>query len=237
MNQHYAERINTQAECLWDYLRLEQEPLPADCIIVMGSHDLGTVPRAVELWRQGLSDLLVFSGGYGKITGQKWRKPEADIFAQIALNLGVPKKNMLLETESSNCGENLIFSMQLLTQQNIKPKQIILVCKPYLERRAFATFKQHCPDVGVAVTSQRLCFTEYIASVADVEQVIHLMVGDLQRIMLYPAKGFQISQVIPSKVLQAFKQLVELGYDHYLINHNDVNDKQATQATKAERNY
>ena len=217
MNQNDAEKINILAECLWNYLRLDQQPQPADCIIVMGSHDLGTVPRSVELWQQGLSDLLIFSGGYGKITKYQWTQTEAEIFAQIALNLGVPTNKMLLETESSNCGENLVFSMQLLMQYNFKAKKVILVCKPYLERRAFATFKQHFPEVAVVVTSQRLSFIEYMACAGDVEQVINLMVGDLQRIMLYPAKGFQISQIIPNATLRAYQQLVELGYDQYLI--------------------
>ena len=43
------------------------------------------------------------------------------------------------------------------------------------------------------------------------------MVGDLQRIRLYPSKGFQISQDIPNEVWEAFEALVHEGYDKYLI--------------------
>ena len=43
------------------------------------------------------------------------------------------------------------------------------------------------------------------------------MVGDLQRIKIYPKKGFQIFQEIPDDVWQAYKQLVNLGYDKHLI--------------------
>jgi hypothetical protein len=42
------------------------------------------------------------------------------------------------------------------------------------------------------------------------------MVGDLQRIKIYPEKGFQIPQEIPSDVWDAFEQLVELGFDKHL---------------------
>jgi hypothetical protein len=42
------------------------------------------------------------------------------------------------------------------------------------------------------------------------------MVGDLQRIRIYPSRGFQIEQEIPDDVWQAFEKLVELGYDRHL---------------------
>jgi uncharacterized SAM-binding protein YcdF (DUF218 family) len=217
MNIQRGQKLNTLAECLWDYLRLEQKLQPADCIIVMGSQDLGAVPRAVELLQQGVSDLAVFSGGYGKITQQMWTKTEAETFAQLALNLGMPARQILLETQSSNCGENLMFSMQLLMDKGIKPKRVILVCKPYLERRALATFKQHFPKISVKVTSLQISYRDYMASVIDQEQVIQLMVGDLQRIMLYPAKGWQIPQTVPESVLLAFHTLVSLGFTQQLL--------------------
>jgi hypothetical protein len=43
------------------------------------------------------------------------------------------------------------------------------------------------------------------------------MVGDLQRIKLYPARGWQIEQDIPDEVWQAFERFVRAGYDKYLI--------------------
>ena len=42
------------------------------------------------------------------------------------------------------------------------------------------------------------------------------MVGDLQRIRDYPARGFQIAQEIPADVWEAFEELVRLGYDTHL---------------------
>ena len=43
------------------------------------------------------------------------------------------------------------------------------------------------------------------------------MVGDLQRILIYPARGFQIPQDVPEDVLDAYRQLVTAGYDKYLV--------------------
>jgi hypothetical protein len=43
------------------------------------------------------------------------------------------------------------------------------------------------------------------------------MVGDLQRIRLYPAKGFQIPQEIAPEVWAAGQKLMQLGYSQYFI--------------------
>ena len=42
-------------------------------------------------------------------------------------------------------------------------------------------------------------------------------VGDLQRIKLYPEKGFQIPQEIPGEIWAAYEELVRVGYDKYLV--------------------
>jgi hypothetical protein len=43
------------------------------------------------------------------------------------------------------------------------------------------------------------------------------MVGDLQRVKIYPEKGFQIAQEIPEDVWRAFEELVAAGYTRHLI--------------------
>jgi hypothetical protein len=43
------------------------------------------------------------------------------------------------------------------------------------------------------------------------------MVGDLQRIRLYPDKGFQIPQEIPGEIWNAYEQLVAAGFTGHLV--------------------
>jgi hypothetical protein len=43
------------------------------------------------------------------------------------------------------------------------------------------------------------------------------MVGDLQRIREYPARGFQVPQVIPEDVWAAYEALVAAGFDRHLV--------------------
>jgi hypothetical protein len=68
----------------------------------------------------------------------------------------------------------------------------------------------------VIVSSPPIPFPEYPTAELPKDLVINIMVGDLQRIRIYPSRGFQIEQKIPDDVWQAFERLVELGYDRHL---------------------
>lgn len=47
------------------------------------------------------------------------------------------------------------------------------------------------------------------------------MVGDLQRIKIYPSLGYQIYQEIPDQVWAAYEELVARGYTEHLIESNN----------------
>ena len=160
--------------------------------------------------------MIVFSGGLGRLTQGLWDEPEADKFARIAVQMGVPQDKILIENRSTNTGENVLFTKALLTEMGVNPEQLIVVHKPYMERRAYATFKKVWPEKRIIVTSPPLSFEEYPNGVRSKEEVIAILVGDLQRIKLYAEKGFQIPQNIPTDVWDAFEQLVQLGYNTHL---------------------
>ena len=205
------------AQILWDYHHVHHTLEKSDCILALGSHDLRVAERAAELYLQGWAPLLVFSGGLGRLTQEIWSEAEADKFASIALNKGVPREAILIENKSTNTGENILFTQKLFQEKNIDPQTFIVVQKPYMERRSYATFKKHWPDKKLLVTSPQISLSYYPNEDISLEEVIHIMVGDLQRIKLYPEKGFQIFQEIPDDVWIAYERLVELGYDSHLV--------------------
>ena len=205
------------AKKLWDYHHMNHQLQKADCILVLGSHDTRVAERGAELHLQGWAPLIIFSGGLGRLTKGAWRQPEADLFAQIAMEKGVPPNAILIENQSTNTGENILFTQKLLEQKGLHPHNFILVQKPYMERRSYATFKKHWPQMNVCVTSPQLSMEEYTTDELPLERVINIMVGDLQRIKIYPQKGFQLYQEIPADVWQAYEQLVALGFDEQLI--------------------
>lgn len=193
----------------------------ADGILVLCSYDLVVAERGAQLFLEGWAPLLIFSGGLGTITSRFWTEPEADRFAEIAVGMGVPRENIIIENKSTNTGENIKFTKQLLAARHITPRTLILVQKPYMERRAYATCKKLWPEVDILVASPQITFDEYLNQHSSreltSEDVVSIMVGDLQRIRLYPAKGFQIEQEIPDEVWAAFEELVSADYDKHLI--------------------
>jgi uncharacterized SAM-binding protein YcdF (DUF218 family) len=214
-------RIKSFAEKIWRYHQMKHPLEKADAILVLCSHDRKVAERGAELFLGGWAPLLVFSGGFGSITSSIWTKPEADQFAEIAIAMGVPKERVLIENRSTNTGENILFTRRLLAERKINPQKFILVQKPYMERRAFATFRKIWPEKEVLVTSPQVSFDEYLdsysASELSSDDVISIMVGDLQRIKIYAEQGFQIHQEIPEDVWSAYEELVRAGYDQHLI--------------------
>ena len=190
----------------------------SDCILALGSHDLRVADRAAELYLEGWAPLLVFSGGLGNLTSDIWTVPEADQFAAIAMQKGVPQSAILIENKSTNTGENITFTQKLLSAKGLNPNQFIVVQKPYMERRSYATFKKHWPEKELLVTSPQLSFEEYPTEDITMEKVINIMVGDLQRIKYYPAKGFQITQEIPDDIWQLYEKLIAKGFDKHLAH-------------------
>ena len=198
------DRVRALAEKLWHYHRLNHRLEPADAILVLCSYDTRVAERGARLLLEGWAPLLIFSGGLGSITKGMWSEPEADQFARIAVGLGVPPEKILVENESTNTGENVLFTKRLLAEKGLDPQKFILVQKPYMERRCYATFRKFWPEKEALVTSPQASFDEYLNEYSNPElssdAVINIMVGDLHRIKVYPARGFQVSQEIPDEV-------------------------------------
>lgn len=210
------------AEQIWNYHQMNHQVAQADAILVLCSHDERVAERGARLFLEGWAPLLIYSGGRGAITKKLWDEPEAERFARIAMNLNVPRECILIEPNSTNTGENIRFTKQLLAEQGVDPQSFIVVQKPYMERRAYATFRKLWPEKQVLLTSPQVSFADYLAHYAHdsltATDVIGIMVGDLQRIKLYPELGYQIEQDIPAEIWRAYEQLVNAGYNKYLIN-------------------
>jgi uncharacterized SAM-binding protein YcdF (DUF218 family) len=209
--------IDRLARLVWDYHQLQHALEPADVIVVLGSHDLRVAERGASLYLEGYAPRIVFSGGLGNLTRGLWDEPEARKFARVARERGVPAEAILIEDRSTNTGENVRFTRALLESRGIEAERFLLVQKPYMERRAWATFRRVWPEKRALVTSPPIGFDDYPNAEISKERVIHIMVGDLQRIRIYPGKGFQIEQEIPEEVWDAYERLVALGFTDNLV--------------------
>lgn len=209
--------VDVLARKVWDYHHLNHRVEKADVILVMGSHDLRVAERGAQLFLEHWAPLLILSGGLGRLTRGLWDRPEADRFAEIAARMGVPREAMLIENLSTNTGENVRFARDLLASVHVNPQKFILVHKPYMERRAFATFRKVWPEKQALVTSPQTTFEDYPNQEISKRDVIGIMVGDLLRIRLYSAMGYQIPQEIPPDVWAAGQELIQMGFNQSVI--------------------
>jgi uncharacterized SAM-binding protein YcdF (DUF218 family) len=205
------------ARVLWDYMLLRHELVESDVILALGSHDTRVAEHAADVFLRGLAPLLICSGNVGRLTSGRFQSSEAETFAEVAIAKGVPPGAILLETRSTNTGENIIFSHQLLGARGIYPRRAILVQKPYMERRAYATTMCRWPGLEVRVTSPPISFDNYPTEDLPKDLVIGVLVGDVQRMRVYAERGFQIPQPVPDDVWLAWQELVRRGYTSHLV--------------------
>ncbi|MGW0547406.1 YdcF family protein [Streptomyces altiplanensis] len=206
-----------KARLIWDYHRMGHELRPVDVAIGLGSHDLGVATFSAELYRAGLFPTLVFTGSNSRTTAARFPRGEAVHFREHALALGVPDSAILLEPKAGNTGQNITFSRQVLAETGVSPSTVLLVSKPYMERRSFATARKMWPEVEVLCASEPLEFDDYLKGIADEKLVLDMLVGDLQRVIEYPKRGFAVEQDVPEDVRDAYEALLAAGFDSRLL--------------------
>ena len=124
----------------------------------------------------------------------------------------------MAETTATNTAENIELTRQLLAAEGISVTSVILMSRPYQQRRSYATCRKLWPEVDVQCASQPLSLDEYVSMIGDVKRVIDMLVGDTQRIDVYAERGYAIPQHIPAEVRAAFGRLVTAGYTSRLLN-------------------
>ena len=210
----------TPLQVLWDYLRLGQEPQKADCIVGFGNFNDNIARRAAQLYHQGIAPKVLFTGGLGRNTEGLLPEPEAIRFARTAMECGVPACDILVEDRSSNTKENIVFTREMLEQLNLPHGKILGVHQPFMERRIAAAMGVYWPELEFSVTSPQVTIPQYLedAERQGVSQhvAVAVIVGDFQRMDLYAKLGYQLPQYIPDRAWEAFRELVDMGYDSQL---------------------
>lgn len=170
------------------YLAIIDPLEPADVIWGLGSNDLAVAKKAGMLFHEKMAPWILFSGG----RGHRWQdlaKSEAETFRDEAVSHGAKASKVLVETQSTNTGENIAFSMPILEQAGITATSAILITIPPFQRRAEATLKKHKPEMR--------CINAPISwsdpSKCDTEKLLHrarLCLGEIRRLQAYPGQGF-----------------------------------------------
>lgn len=208
------------ARVIWNYHQLRQQPIAADVILALGTNDLRVAEFAATLYKRGYGSTLVCSGGsahHGDLLETPWEKTEAEMYAGIAMREGVPADRILLEPRATNTSENIRFSRNLLEERGIRPRNIVVAVKPFMQRRTQATLAVEWPEMPATLASPEMTLEEYFTPELSPEKIVNIMLGDLQRIWVYARKGWSAPQHIPSEVREAYQKLVDLGFTKHLI--------------------
>ena len=120
-----------------------------DCIIVLGSMKAAKyrVPVAAEAFFAGRAEKILLCGGKTRsFSGEGMT--EAENMCEKALELGVPKTNIIIENNSQNTIENVLCSL-LELQRSMwlnKVKSVLLVTTTYHMRRSLCIAKYLFPS-------------------------------------------------------------------------------------------
>ncbi|MFB7054460.1 YdcF family protein [Streptomyces vinaceus] len=212
-----SEQAWADAELIWDFHQMHHEPRPCSVAVGLGSHDLGVADTTVDLYQRGMAPLIVFTGATSPTTRSRMPHGEAVHYRERALELGVPPEDVLVEPNARNTGENIRLTRALLKDAGRPVESVLLISKPYEERRAYATARQLWPEVEVISASTPMTFAEYVATIDDPKLVIDMLVGALQRLQLYPDQGFMVPMPVSEAVLTAYRHLRDEGFTSRLI--------------------
>ena len=131
----------------------------ADIIFIPGSSKYQLPELAAELYKQGLSNLVIPAGKYSSknnvfaiknVKGTNYEgiyETDWEFCKEVLMKNGVPCEAILKEEESTNTYENALFSKKILEENQLEINNAILVCQAFHARRVLMTYSVVFPDI------------------------------------------------------------------------------------------
>jgi uncharacterized SAM-binding protein YcdF (DUF218 family) len=105
------------------------------------------VTHTVQLYKLGLIEKILISGGSGKLVGEA--EPEANKFKKVMMLMEVPEEDILIENETRNTAESAIEVRKILDQLGYRPQDCLLITSAFHMRRSLAVYEK----AGLALQS------------------------------------------------------------------------------------
>lgn len=221
-----------------------------DLVVLAGNAVIPSIDAACEVAAAKSCPLLI-SGGIGHSTTflyaaiarhprynkvQTTGRSEAEILAEIARQFwDIPAERVLIESTSTNCGENAHFTRQMLDVTGLAHANTVVVQDPTMQRRTMATFAHEFRDrktpprlishPGIVPqlhnSEKGLALVDSEKGLWPVERYLSLILGEIPRLRddaqgYGPnGKGFISHVTIPAEVEHAWFTLKE---DELLID-------------------
>lgn len=172
-------------------LKISQAPQKADVIVVFGggvgetgNPGKSTIERAryaSKLYLQGYAAKIIFSSGY------TYTYNDADNMRLLAISMGVPSRDIILEKNANSTYENVVFSAKVLDKNGWD--SALVVSSPYNMRRASLVFNKWAKDLRVfyvPVENTQFYDRAYGVKIEQIRAVLHEYLG----IAYYLFKGY-----------------------------------------------
>lgn len=214
-------------EQVWNYMVLN-EPYPkCDLIMGCGCANLTIPITCSDLFKQGFGKNILFAGGLGKLTKELFLQPEAEVYKKIAIEQGISPEHIVLEKQSTNTGDNFRLSIPILEQNKIPYDSILIVHNRLSERRTLSAAKAIIPNKKIYITSGNITFDTFMKRLEtrtdkEIHNIISVMIGDIQRMVVYPQFGWQVRQDVSDQVLESYFYLKQKGYNTYIIPKDQI---------------
>lgn len=219
-----------------DELKVKYGLEQVDVMVLFGGSILAGGDVLAEAMKNGIAKNYVIVGGSGHTTETLREKmhnefpeiktdglPEANVFASY-LKYKYDLEPDFLECNSTNCGNNITYLLDLLKENNVSFKSIIISQDATMQHRMEAGLRRYIPqdnivinyaayDVDVVVQDNKLAFKQHIWGMWNMERYITLLMGEIPRLS-DDAEGYgpsgknYIAHVeVPIEVRNAFMEL------------------------------
>lgn len=211
----------------------------ADVMVLFGGSILCGGDVLAEAMKNGIAKKYMIVGGAGHTTESLRRKvreeypqimteglPEAEVF-QRYLKTVYGLRADLLETESTNCGNNITYMLDLLKRYGTHMRSVILCQDATMQHRMEAGLRRYAADdlriinfasyrARVIAKDGELAYDREIHGMWDMDRYVSLLMGEIPRLRddaegYGPrGKGFIAHVDIPMEVEAAFEELKEV---------------------------
>ncbi|MBM7600275.1 uncharacterized SAM-binding protein YcdF (DUF218 family) [Virgibacillus halotolerans] len=147
ISQLQPEQLSDRQRTELLFNNLDDNYKSGDCIFVPGSSRAVEyrLPKAIQLYKEGRANKILFSGG---VIWKGTNLTEAELLANEAMRLGIPKNDILVEKVSRHTKENVLASMLILDRaydlHHIN--RLIIVTAAIHMRRMHLVLKTYMPS-------------------------------------------------------------------------------------------
>ena len=179
-----------------------------DVLVLLGNSIPYTIKCAVEAYRNNLCDRILINGGIGHSTemlrdqirkDEKFNlievedRAEADIFFDIMTKVyNIPCNKIIVENQSTNCGDNALKAVALLNKLHITYNSLLLIQDPTMQLRTCASFLKYIdnkkvklinysPFIPVMDNDLKLTNTD-IDGIWNEQRYLELIMGEIPRL-------------------------------------------------------